>query len=99
AVVRGVADDFHLALLPAEYGLLDQHLVHGRKFKSSARDLDQFFAVVGDAAAAASEGEARTDDGRIANTGLDVERLFERTRDLGLRAVQADLGHRDAEQF
>ena len=99
AVVRGVADHFHLEFLPAEHRFLDQHFAGRRQFEAAVDDLDQFLAVVGDAAAAAAEGEAGPDDGGIADPGLDVERLFQRTRDLRLRAFQADLGHRHPEQF
>jgi hypothetical protein len=70
--------------------------------ESSSRaidDLDQLLAVVGDAAAAAAQGEAGADDGGIADAGLDIQRLLQRARDFGLRAFQPDLLHRHAEQL
>ena len=64
ALVLVVAHDLHLVFLPAEQALLDEHLVHGRKFEAVGDDLLEFLAVVGDAAAGAAEREARPDDER-----------------------------------
>ena len=54
AVVRRVADHFHLEFLPAQHRFLDQHFAGRREFQPAIDDLDQLFAVVGDAAAAAA---------------------------------------------
>ena len=99
AVVRGVADHFHLEFLPAQHRFLDQHLVHRREFEAALDDVLELLAVVGDAAAAAAEGEAGADDGRVTDLGLDLDRLLEGLRDLGLRAFQPDFLHRHAEQL
>ena len=99
AVVRLVADHFHLEFLPAQHRFLDEDFVHGREFQAATRDLFELFLVVGDAAAGAAERERGADDRRIADGRLDLDGLFERPRDRGLRAVQADLGHRHAEQL
>jgi hypothetical protein len=58
AVVGGVAHHLHLEFLPAQHRFLDQHLAGGRQLQAAGGDLDQLLAVVGDAAAAAAEGEA-----------------------------------------
>src|SRR3546814_2485790 len=78
AVVRGVANHFHLELLPAQHRLLDQHLVHRRKLEAALDDLLELLDVVGDAAAAAAEGERRPDDGREP----DLRRSEEHTSEL-----------------
>src|SRR5690606_30493326 len=96
---RLVADHLHLELLPAQHRLLDQHLVHRRQLEAALDDLLELLAVVGDAAAAAAQGEGRADDGRVAHLGLDLHRLLEALRHLGLRALQADLLHGHAEQL
>src|SRR5690606_22352084 len=57
AVVRLVADDLHLVFLPAEDGLLDQHFRGGGGVEAALDDLEEFGAVVGDAAARAAERE------------------------------------------
>ncbi len=73
--------------------------MHGRKFKPARDDIDEFFLVVGDAAAAAAERETRAYDGRIANLGLRDERVIEIAYDFGLRTFQADVDHRATEQL
>ena len=75
AVVRLVADDLHLVLLPAEHALLDQHLVGGRSVEAALDDVEELLAVVGDAAAGAAEREGRADDGRQADLGERQQRL------------------------
>ncbi|MNS95560.1 hypothetical protein D3C72_1298270 [compost metagenome] len=99
AVVRRVADHFHLEFLPAQHRLFDQHFGGRRQFQAAVDDLDQLFAVVGDAAATAAQGEAGADDGRIADAGLDLQRFVQGVRNGGGRALQADLAHRHAEQL
>ncbi len=99
AVVRSIADHFHLEFLPAQHRLFHQHFGGRRQFQAAADDLDQLFAVVGDAATAATQGEARADDGRVADAGLDLDRFFQRVSDGRLRAFQADFPHRHAEQL
>ncbi len=72
AVVRLVADDFHLIFLPAEHRFLDQDFGRRRGIEAAADDLEEFRAVVGNAAAGAAEREGRADDGRQADV---IERL------------------------
>jgi hypothetical protein len=51
AIVDAIADDLHLELFPAEHGFLDQHLGSRRCVQAALDDLQEFFPVVGDAAA------------------------------------------------
>ena len=67
-----VADDLHLIFLPAEHRFLDQHFGGRRGVEAALDDLEEFRAVVGDAAAGAAEREGGADDGRQADL---VERL------------------------
>ncbi len=62
AVVRPVAHDLHLELLPAEQALLDEDLRDGREIQSPRHDGFKFFPVVGDAPPAAAQGVGRPDD-------------------------------------
>ena len=101
AVVRLVADDFHLEFLPADQALFDEQLVGRREIQAALADLFELFRVVGDAAAGAAEREARADHHRetgAADLRLDAllhaPGLFHRVRDAALRRVQADAGHR-----
>ena len=50
-VVGQVAHHFELEFFPAEHALFDQDFVNGRKVEAALQNLDQIFAVVGDAAA------------------------------------------------
>ena len=99
AIVRLVADDLHLEFLPAEHALLDEHLVGWRGVDAALDDLDEFVAVVGDAAAGAAHREARADDRGQADVLERGERLAQRLDVMRARRLQADLGHRLAEQF
>src|SRR5690606_19287318 len=67
AVVRGIADHLHLELLPAQHRLLHQHFAGRGQLETALDDVLELLAVVGDAAAAAAQGEGRPDDGRIAD--------------------------------
>ena len=58
-VVALIAHDFHLEFFPAEQRFLDQHLVGGRGFEPALDHLEEFLAVIGDAAAGAAQREAR----------------------------------------
>ncbi len=101
AVVRLVADDLHLELLPADQALLDQEFVGRREVEAALADLLELVAVVGDAAAGAAEREARPHDHREAvaaglgrDAALHCERFLERVGDAGFRRRQSDAGHR-----
>src|SRR5712692_1626648 len=86
AVVFSVAHDLHLEFLPADHRLLDQQLVRGRGFQSTLADGDEFFAVVGDAAARPAESERRPDDGRKTDRSLNLQCLFQGVRERRARA-------------
>ena len=90
-VVRLVAHDLQLELLPADQALLDQELAGRREVEAALADLLELVAVVGDAAAGAAEREARPQDAREADarrcsarSALHRERLVERVRDARL---------------
>jgi len=65
-VVCGVAHHLQLELLPADQRLLDQDLGDGTGLKAALADRLEFLGVVGNAAAAAAEGEGGADDARVA---------------------------------
>ena len=64
AVVRAVAHDLHLELLPAQQRLLDEDFLDRRKVQSSRDDAVELFFIVSDAAALSAERERRPDDER-----------------------------------
>ncbi|MCY1484599.1 hypothetical protein D9M68_182070 [compost metagenome] len=64
AVVRRVADHFHLVFLPAENRFFDQHFGGWRRVEATADDVEEFRAVIGDTATGAAEREGRADDRR-----------------------------------
>ncbi len=99
AVVRLVADDFHLVFLPAEHAFLDKHLVHGARIEAAFDDVGEFLFVVGDAAARAAKREGGADDGGQAYHLECVHRLFHVVDELGARAFEADAVHRVAEEL
>ena len=94
AVVRAVADHFHLVFLPADQRFFDQQFVGRRGFEAALADGLEFFGVVSDAAAGAAEREARADDDREADRLLHAPGFVHRMRDARTRRAQADLGHR-----
>ncbi len=67
AVVRRVADHFHFIFLPAEQALVDQDLTDWRCVDARADDGFEFFPVIGNAAAGATQGEGGANDGRQAD--------------------------------
>ena len=98
AIVRLVADHFHLELFPAQYRFLDQHLAHGRGLEAAFDDADEFFLRPRNAAAGAAQGEARTDDGGEPHIFKGFHRFFHGLDLAALRAFQADPVHRFTEQ-
>ena len=93
AVAGMVAHDLHLVLFPALDGLLDQHLVGGRKLKTLTHDGDELLVGMRDAAAGTAEGKARTQHAGIPHAlgdGLGVSHAVGVAR---ARDLQADLGH------
>ena len=99
AVVRLVADHFHLEFLPADHRFLEQHFAGRGRVEPARDDLLELLAVVGDAAAAAAERERGADDRREADLGLDRQRFLEAVRDARARAIEPDVAHGVAEQF
>src|SRR5436190_20651916 len=65
-----------------------------RGVQATLADGDELLAVVGDAAAGATEREARPDDDREADAGLHLQRLLERVGERGARAGEANALHR-----
>ena len=57
-----IADDLHLIFLPAQHRFLDQHFGCGGGIEAFFHDVEEFLAVVGDAAARAAQCEGRADD-------------------------------------
>ena len=98
-VVLDVAHHLELEFLPPDHRLLDQHFVDRREAQAAAGDLAELLDVVGDAAADAAHGERRADDRRKAGARHRGHRLVERLHHRRRRRVDADLGHRLAEQL
>ena len=99
AIVLFVAHHLHLEFLPAEDALLDQHLVGRRSVHAALDDLDEFASCVGDAAAGAAEREARADDRGQADVVERGKPLRQRLHLMRARRLEADPGHRLAEQL
>ena len=99
AIVLFVAHHLHLEFLPAEHALLDQHLVGRRSVDAELDDVDELVPGVGDAAAGAAQGEARADDRGEANVVERGQGLRQRLDLVRARRLEADPGHRLAEQF
>ncbi len=97
-VVGEVAHHLELEFLPAEHALFDQALVHRREVEAAGENLHQLFAVVGDAAAGAAEGEAGTDEHRKAELAGKVEAVAQIVDQRGLRDFEADANHRVFEE-
>jgi len=72
--------------------------MHRRKVEAAGEDFHQFLAVVGDAAAGASEREAGTDDDRKADFAGEFEAVFKVVDERGFRHVEADALHRVFEE-
>ena len=74
-VVGLVAHHLHLEFLPAEYRLFNQHFAGGGGFHPAFDDGEEFFAVIGDAAAGTAHGEAGANDGGQADLIQNRQRL------------------------
>ncbi len=94
AVVRLVADHFHLVLLPAEKRFFNEELVRGRQRQAALADFHEFLHVVGDAAAGAPEREGRTNHGGEAHLRLHGHGFGHVVGDAGAGALKADAVHR-----
>ena len=98
-VVRVVAHDLELVLLPAEHRLLDQHLVHGAGREPPTGGGRELLAVVDDAAADPAERVGGPDDEREADRLRDPDRLLHRAHRGAVGHLQADLAHGVAEEL
>ncbi len=65
----------------------------GREIEAAGEDFHQLFAVVGDAAAGASEGEAGAADDREADFAGEFDAVFEIADQRGFWDVEADALH------
>src|SRR5581483_2610419 len=97
-VIRQIAHDFELEFLPAEDALFDQDFVDGRKVDAALQNVDQIFAIVGDAAAGSAERETGAENHRIADAGRERQAVFDVVDQLRLGRFQADLAHRVLEE-
>ncbi|MNU56136.1 hypothetical protein D3C71_452240 [compost metagenome] len=100
AVVRLVADHFHLEFLPAQQRFFDQEFAGGRGFQAAAADGFEFFGVVGDTAARAAHREAGADHGGETgradfrgDAALHFPGFVHAVGDARLGRFQADVGH------
>ena len=93
AVAGVVAHDLHLVLFPALDGLLDQHLMGGRKLQALAHDGDELLVGVSDAAAGAAQGKARAQYAGIAHALGDSLGVGHAVGIARARDLQANLGH------
>ena len=98
-VVGAVAHHFELVLLPAEQGFLDQHLVHGRRLKPGAQQIDKLFPRVGDAAAGAAEGKGGAENGGKPGFLECLHALFEAGHVCRAGAFDIDFLHRVPKQL
>ena len=87
AIVLLVAHHLHLELFPAEHGFLDQDFVGRGGVDAALDDVDEFFLVVGDAAAGAAHGEGGADDRGQADLGERHQRFAERMFLVALAAL------------
>ena len=89
-VVGQIAHHLQLELLPAEHGFFDQHFVHGREVEAARQQFQQLFAVVGDAAAGAAQGERRTQDHRKAELAGELQAVFQVVDQRRARHLETD---------
>ena len=96
-VVRVVAHDLELELVPADDGLLEQDLRDRAEREPLLADADEALGVVGDAAAGAAERVRRADDERQAELLAGGLGLLHGLGEQAARRAQADLVHGRAE--
>ena len=93
-VVAQVAHDFEFIFFPAEYRLFDQRFMDGRKIEATRENIEQFFAIIGNAAARAAQGETWPDDDGEANFAGKLQTIFEIVHQGRFGNIQADALHR-----
>ena len=64
AIVRFVANHFHLIFFPAQDAFFDQHFADRACRDATGANALKFVDIIGDATASATQGEAGADDGR-----------------------------------
>ena len=97
-VVGIIAHHLHLVFFPADERFLDEDRVNGAQIDSVGGHPVEFFAVVGDPAAGASQGEARPQDAREADLVADCAGLVEGVCQAAAGALEADLVHARLEE-
>jgi len=97
-VVGQIAHHLQLVFFPTQNRFFDQHFVDGRKVQPPSQDLQQFFAIVGKAAAAAAQRERRANDRREPNLDGKLQAVLQVVDQRRSRNVQADAGHGVFEQ-
>ena len=94
-----VAHDFHFEFFPAEERFFNKDFVVEGCIKTAGHDGFEFFGIVSDTAAGATEGEARTDNQRPAADGVsDCVCLGHGVGRTGAGEVQPDFEHGFLEQ-
>ena len=93
-VVGGVAHHLQLELLPTEQGLLDQDLADRTGVEAAQANRSELFRVVGNAAAAAAQGERGANDaGVTADLVADGFGLLQGRGDAGRANIHANAAH------
>ena len=92
-VAFAVADNLKLQLLPAEDGLLNQHLAYEAGLKTSRANGAELFLVVHKTAAGAAHGVSRTENYRVAELVGNRKGLVNAVRNLASRHLDAELVH------
>ena len=92
-IAHAVPHGLELDLLPAEDGLLHQHLGDGRGVQAGAGDDPQFVRVIGRAAAGAAQGEGGPHDDGVADPVGHLQSALHGLGDVRGDDRLADLGH------
>jgi hypothetical protein len=99
AVVRSVAHDLELVLLPPGDRALDEDLVHGAGVEAVARDSLEGLGCSGDPGALAAQDEGGPDDDGEADLLDDLASVLHGVGDPRRRHLQADALHRTLEEL
>ena len=99
AVVRHVAHDFQLELLPTRDGFLDEDLANGRRDDALRSEVEKVILIVRDPGAGSSEDKARSDDDGPTDLFRDVERGLDVVSETRLGNLESNVAHRFFEQF